>query len=92
MKDAVDVRELRQNLRQYLRRVEQGETLEVLDRGRPVAVLAPLPERQEILDQLVASRKVTLPRLDLASLGMPPDIEPEVSLSEALAELRSEER
>lgn len=92
MKNGVGVRELRQNLSQYLRRVAEGETLEVLDRGRPVAVLAPLPERQGALDQLVASGKVTPPRLDLAGLGMPPDIEPGVSLSKALAELRSEER
>lgn len=27
-----------------LRRVEAGETIEVTDRGRPVAVLAPLPD------------------------------------------------
>ena len=92
MKNAVDVRELRQNLRQHLRRVEQGETLEVLDRGRPVAVLAPLPERQGVLDRLLASGRVKPARLDLASLGFPEDLEPGVSLSEALAELRSEER
>ncbi|HXI18655.1 MAG TPA: type II toxin-antitoxin system prevent-host-death family antitoxin [Chloroflexota bacterium] len=39
----VGVRELRQNLSVYLRRVEAGETLRVTDRGRPVALLGPLP-------------------------------------------------
>src|SRR5439155_234091 len=40
----VGVRELRQRASELLRRVEAGETIEVTDRGRPVAVLAPLPE------------------------------------------------
>jgi prevent-host-death family protein len=37
----VGVRELRQNLSVYLRRVKAGETLEVTEHGRPVARLAP---------------------------------------------------
>jgi prevent-host-death family protein len=36
----VGVRELRQRASELLRRVEAGETIEVTDRGRPVAVLA----------------------------------------------------
>jgi len=40
----VGVRELRQRASELLRRVEAGETIEVTDRGRPVAMLAPLPE------------------------------------------------
>jgi prevent-host-death family protein len=39
----VGVRELRQSASELLRRVEQGETFEITDRGRPVALLAPLP-------------------------------------------------
>jgi prevent-host-death family protein len=39
----VGVRELRQRASELLRRVEAGETIEVTDRGRPVALLAPLP-------------------------------------------------
>jgi prevent-host-death family protein len=92
VKSSVGVRELRQNLSQYLRRVEQGETLEVLERGKPVAVLAPLPERRGALERLMASGRVIPARLDLASLGPPPDPPPGVSLSQALSDLRSEER
>lgn len=92
MKSSVGVRELRQNLSQYLRRVEQGETLEVLERGRPVAVLAPLPERRGALERLKASGRVIPARLSLADLGPPPDSPPGVSLSQALSDLRSEER
>src|SRR5262249_16010784 len=39
----VGVRELRQRASELLRRVEAGESIEVTDRGRPVAILAPLP-------------------------------------------------
>lgn len=39
------IRELRQRASELIRRVEAGETIEITDRGRPVAVLAPLPER-----------------------------------------------
>ncbi len=38
----VSVRELRQNLSVYLRRVKDGEALEVTERGHPVALLRPL--------------------------------------------------
>jgi prevent-host-death family protein len=40
---SIGVRELRQRASELLRRVEQGETIEVTDRGRPVAILAPPP-------------------------------------------------
>jgi prevent-host-death family protein len=50
----VGVRELRQRASELLRRVEAGETIEVTDRGRPVAVLAPLPDRSPI-ERLSAS-------------------------------------
>ena len=50
----VGVRELRQRASELLRRVEAGETFEVTDRGRPVAMLAPLPERGP-LERLRAS-------------------------------------
>ena len=39
----VGVRELKQRLSEYLDRVEQGETLRVTDRGRPKAVISPVP-------------------------------------------------
>ena len=40
--ERVGVRELRQNLSVYLRRVWRGETLEVTERGQPVALLRPI--------------------------------------------------
>ena len=40
----VNITDIEQNLPGCLRRVEAGETIEVTDRGRPVALLAPLSE------------------------------------------------
>lgn len=39
----VGVRELKQHLSEYLRRVGEGETIQVTDRGKPIAVLSPTP-------------------------------------------------
>ena len=39
-KNAVGIRSLRQNLSKYLRNVEEGESFQVSDRGRPVALLS----------------------------------------------------
>lgn len=50
----VGVRELRQNLSVYLERVLAGERLEVTDRGRPVAMLVPLPAAATLVDRLIA--------------------------------------
>lgn len=54
------VRELRQNLSVYLRRVKEGVTLEVTEHGRPVARLSPLPaEEEDLLDRWIAEGKAT---------------------------------
>jgi len=41
-KPTVSIRELQQNLRRLIARVERGETIEVTRRRRPVARLTPL--------------------------------------------------
>ncbi len=88
--DKVGIRELRQNLTKYLRRVVAGETLRVTDRGTPVAVLAPLPEQATTLDRLAARGLVTRAGLDLQSLGVPQGAEVTVAISDALDEQRAE--
>jgi prevent-host-death family protein len=40
--ERIGVRELRQNASKYLRRVQAGETIEVADRGRPIARISPI--------------------------------------------------
>jgi prevent-host-death family protein len=69
--NGVGVRELRQNLSVYLRRVASGETLEVTEHGRPVAILAPLPAGTTALQRLVAAGRATPPRGTLRDLGPP---------------------
>lgn len=39
----VGVRELKEHLSEYLDRAARGEVIRVTDRGRPRAILAPLP-------------------------------------------------
>jgi prevent-host-death family protein len=49
-KPSVSVRELQQNLKRVMARVERGETVEVTRRRRPVARLAPVNTRQPLED------------------------------------------
>ena len=70
-KAQVGVRELRQNLSVYLERIALGETLEVTDRGRPVAILAPLPKQVSVLERLRAEGRVTPAKGDLLALKRP---------------------
>jgi prevent-host-death family protein len=87
----VGVRELRQNLSVYLRRVEQGESLDVTEHGRVVASLGPAPAPAEsALERMVAEGRATAPTANLSGLRAP--IRARVKASKALRELRSEER
>jgi len=86
----VGIRELRQNLTVYLRRVAEGETLRVTDRGRPVAVLAPLPEEESMIGRLERDGRLTRARVDLAAIGLPDDLPRSISISRALAEQRED--
>lgn len=67
----VGVRELRQNLSVYLERIALGETLEVTDRGHPVAILAPLPKPVSVLERLRREGRVTPAKGDLLALERP---------------------
>lgn len=50
--DRVGVRELRQNLSVYLRRVKAGQPLEVTERGQPVARLEPIADEDDPIARL----------------------------------------
>jgi prevent-host-death family protein len=89
---SVGVRELRQRASELLRRVEAGETIEITDRGRPVAALTPLPkmsalERLRVSGDLIpaSGRMEDLP----PPLKLRPDEEPP---SKVLERLRRDER
>ncbi len=57
--DRIGVRELRQHASRYLARVAGGETLEVTDRGRPVALLVPVGS--DVWQALLGSGRVSRP-------------------------------
>ena len=87
----VGVRELRQNLSVYLRRVIAGETLEVTEHGRPVARLTPLPRGDDPIERLAAEgRLAQRARGDLLDLGPPLPSTGPLSISRALEEQRNE--
>lgn len=88
----VGVRELRQRASELLRRVEAGETIEVTDRGRPVAVLAPLPDRGP-LERLRVSGDLSPGSGGIGDLPAPIELAPgQEPPSRVLARLRRDER
>jgi len=85
------IRELRQNASVLIRRVVGGETIEVTDRGRPVARIVPL-RGGSVLDQLIAEGRATAAQGDLLDLKPLPPLPGKRPLSELLADLRADER
>jgi prevent-host-death family protein len=86
------IRELRQRASELLRRVEAGETIEITDRGRPVAVLAPLPNQRPI-ERLRATGDLEPAGSDLKDLPEPLPLAPgQVAPSSVLDRLRRDER
>ncbi len=87
----IGIRELRQQASQYLRDVAGGETLEVTDRGRPVAWIVPIPVAAG-LEQLVATGRLTPADGDVLELGAPLAAAKDRPLpSVTLADIRSHE-
>ena len=72
---SVGIRELRQRVSELLRLVEAGETIEVTDRGRPVALLTPRPGLSA-LDRLRAAGDVEPATARLEDLPPPIPIPP----------------
>jgi prevent-host-death family protein len=87
----VGVRELRQNLSVYLSRVRDGETFEVTERGRPVAILRPLPDEDDPIARLEAEGRIVRRATgDPLDLGPPLPNRGGKPLSEILDELRED--
>lgn len=89
---SVGVRALRQRASELLRLVEQGETIEITDRGRPVALLTPLPQGSP-LEQMRAAGEVDSASAELDDLPEPVVLPPGLQMpSAALGRLRAGER
>jgi prevent-host-death family protein len=88
--EQVGVRALQQHASRVLRRVIGGEQLEITDRGRPVALLVPLP-KGDALERLEVARR--LRRATRSDLPDPvPNTSGEKALSDVLARQREDER
>lgn len=88
---SIGIRELRQNASTYVRAAERGETIQVTDRGRPVARLSPL-EPAEGIEALIAAGRVRPGKGNLLDVKPLPARPGERQLSEILAEMRADER
>ena len=55
----IGIRELRQNASQYLRRVREGETVVLTDRGAAFAEIRPLKRDGGILARMIAEGRAT---------------------------------
>lgn len=87
--DRIGVRELRQHASRYLERVAHGETLEVTDRGRPVARLVPVTT--DAWADMIASGMVT-PAEDDTDIADETPGDYDVDASAVLAAMRADER
>jgi prevent-host-death family protein len=89
--ERVGVRQLRQNLSVYLRRVRRGESLEVTERGQPVAVLQPIVAPDSGFARLEA-RRIPLRRGagNLADLPPPAKVTLDRPLAEVLEDFRGD--
>lgn len=88
----VGVRELRQRASELLRIVERGETIQVTDRGRPVALLTPAPGGTPF-ERLLAAGDVIAASAGLDDLPAPLPVPPgQEAPSAVLARLRADER
>ena len=89
---SVGVRELRQRASELLRIVERGETVEITDRGRPVALLTPLPAGSAY-ERLVATGIIESAASSLDDLPEPLELAVDAERPSAvLSRLRRDER
>ncbi|HKV10337.1 MAG TPA: type II toxin-antitoxin system prevent-host-death family antitoxin [Thermoanaerobaculia bacterium] len=60
MEQRVSLREVNQNLARYIKAVEAGERIVITRRGKPIALLSPLPQQERALS---AAQEAALERL-----------------------------
>lgn len=88
----IGIRELRQRASEYIALVKRGRTVRVTERGRPVAMLVPMPQGDAI-ERLEAGGRLAPARGSWQDLGRPLEPTPGAPLpSERLASMRDDER
>jgi prevent-host-death family protein len=94
--ERVSISKLKDQLSAYLRKVEEGQTLVVTDRNRPVAQLTPIASiesESERIARLVALGVITRPKappLSIEEIRRMRPVVPGARLLEALLEEREE--
>jgi prevent-host-death family protein len=87
----IGIRELRQNASRYLARVKAGETLEITERGKLIALVSPPSSEQTALERLIAQGKLIPAKRPWGELPKPlPPLPGHPTASEALQEQREE--
>lgn len=89
--EKIGIRALRQHADAVLKRVQMGESLEVTDRGRPIALLLPVDDSRA-LKRLRRTGRLTHARGDLLALEPLPPKRGVKLPSKRLLELRKAER
>ncbi|MEU7575046.1 type II toxin-antitoxin system prevent-host-death family antitoxin [Micromonospora sp. NPDC049240] len=90
--EQISIRELNQHTSRVLARVRAGETVEVTDRGEPIARLVPVLAGDALLGRLVAEGRASAPTA-VGPVPMPPVLgDASVDVVAALVEARDEER
>jgi prevent-host-death family protein len=86
MASSIGMRRLRENLSATLARVRRGETVEVTDRGRPVALIVPPPSEDRVARLIADGRLKPATR----PFELPALVEPTgaITASQALADDR----
>jgi prevent-host-death family protein len=62
MEQRVTLREINQNLTRYVKAAEEGERIVITRRGKPIALLSPLPQQEE-QRSLTSAQEAALKRL-----------------------------
>ena len=89
----VGVRELRQNLSVHLERVKAGETLQVTEFGRVVALLTPLPaEKLSPFERMVREGRAIPPKGSIKDRRPPQPAPPGTPTSEEMLAWDREDR
>ena len=85
----VGIRALKQSASEVVARAAAGETIQITDRGRPVAQLTPL--LQDHLESLTAAGRITLPTGALADFFAAKELLDEADPERSLPTVRSAE-
>jgi prevent-host-death family protein len=72
MEQRVSLREISQRLAHYLKAAEAGERIVITRRGKPIALLSPLPPRERLLDAAKEAALARLLNLNYHLGGKPP--------------------